>query len=145
MGANDAELEERILQHLAAAAAMGHARHVSRREGQRNRPSSQGRPQFLVFSTHPNAPPTAPASSSPAQIGDGDPVPAITVELPSPPATVEESSQLVTSLPSLQVEPQSASASRTVVASNQHGSSSDNRYINHHPISFLVRHFPSML
>ncbi|KAH8499567.1 hypothetical protein H0E87_018158 [Populus deltoides] len=42
VGANDAELEERMIQHLAAAAAMGR-RHFARREGQRNRSSAQGR------------------------------------------------------------------------------------------------------
>ncbi|KAL2945538.1 E3 ubiquitin-protein ligase RHF2A [Bienertia sinuspersici] len=55
VGVNDAELEERIIQHLAAAAAMGRARHISRREGHRGRSSTQGRPQFLVFSSHSNA------------------------------------------------------------------------------------------
>nr|KJB09073.1 hypothetical protein B456_001G126700 [Gossypium raimondii] len=32
MGTNDSELDERIIQHLAAAAAMGRARHIARRE-----------------------------------------------------------------------------------------------------------------
>lgn len=40
VGANSAELEERIIQHLAAAAAMGRAHHISRREGQRIRSST---------------------------------------------------------------------------------------------------------
>ncbi|KAI8012626.1 E3 ubiquitin-protein ligase RHF2A [Camellia lanceoleosa] len=36
VGANDAELEERIIQHLAAAAAMGRAHHhIARRDGPR--------------------------------------------------------------------------------------------------------------
>ncbi|KAL7116128.1 hypothetical protein ACP275_04G224000 [Erythranthe tilingii] len=55
---SESELEERIIQHLAAAAAMGRARHLARRESQRNRSSSQSqsqsRPQFLVFSSHAN-------------------------------------------------------------------------------------------
>lgn len=55
VGVNDAELEERIIQHLAAAAAMGRARNFSRREGHRIRSSTQGRPQFLVFSAQPSA------------------------------------------------------------------------------------------
>ncbi|XP_057534031.1 E3 ubiquitin-protein ligase RHF2A-like [Amaranthus tricolor] len=55
VGVNDAELEERIIQHLAAAAAMGRSRHFSRREGHRGRSSAQARPNFLVFSAHPNA------------------------------------------------------------------------------------------
>ncbi|KAL6654064.1 hypothetical protein ACP70R_007529 [Stipagrostis hirtigluma subsp. patula] len=68
---NDAELEERILQHLAAAAAMGRAHHLGRREGHRGRSGSHGRPQFLVFSAHPNAPSAGAISSSSAH-GEGD-------------------------------------------------------------------------
>eukprot|EP00253_Pinus_taeda_P013128 PITA_13128 len=56
---DDSDFEERIMQHLAAA-AMGRAHHFSRRENLRHRSSSQGHPQFLVFSTHPNAPPISP-------------------------------------------------------------------------------------
>lgn len=121
VGANDAELEERIIQHLAAAAAMGRARHIARREGQRNRSSAQGRPQFLVFSTHPNSP---PATSAPVHRGEG-PAPAIAVAaLSSPHTTVgEESSQLTSSVNSPQADQVSASASgSTVLAANQHGS-----------------------
>ena len=120
VGANDAELEERIIQHLAAAAAMGRARHIARREGQRNRSSAQGRPQFLVFSTHPNSP---PATSAPVHRGEG-PAPAIAVAaLSSPHTTVgEESSQLTSSVNSPQADQVSASASgSTVLAANQHG------------------------
>uniref|UniRef100_N1QWD3 RING-type E3 ubiquitin transferase n=1 Tax=Aegilops tauschii TaxID=37682 RepID=N1QWD3_AEGTA len=61
---NDAELEERILQHLAAAAAMGRSHQHGRREGQRNRSGSHGSPQFLVFSAHPNTPAGSVSSSS---------------------------------------------------------------------------------
>lgn len=100
VGANDTDLEERIIHHLAAAAAMGRARHIPRREGQRNRLSAQGRPHFLVFCTHPNSSPMAPASSTPTQPGDGEPPPAIAVTSLSPtPVTTEESSQM-TSVPS---------------------------------------------
>ncbi|ONK81883.1 uncharacterized protein A4U43_C01F33840 [Asparagus officinalis] len=69
VGVNDAELEERIIQHLAAAAAMGRAHHGGRREGQR-RSTAQGRPQFLVFSTHPNAPSVGSVSLSSAPRGE---------------------------------------------------------------------------
>lgn len=68
---NDAELEERILQHLAAAAAMGRAHHLGRREGHRGRSGSHGRPQFLVFSANPNMPSAGSISSSSAQ-GEGE-------------------------------------------------------------------------
>ncbi|CAL5394454.1 unnamed protein product [Camellia sinensis] len=48
VGANDAELEERIIQHLAAAAAMGRAHHhIARRDGPRSQSSVHGRPQFV--------------------------------------------------------------------------------------------------
>ncbi|KAL4591880.1 hypothetical protein LXL04_004854 [Taraxacum kok-saghyz] len=64
VGVNDSELEERIIQHLAAAAAMGRARHLGRREGSRTRSTPHGRPQFLVFSTSPNAGPVATVAGS---------------------------------------------------------------------------------
>ncbi|CAO2146949.1 unnamed protein product [Urochloa humidicola] len=74
---NDAELEEHILQHLAAAAAMGRAHHLGRREGHRGRSGSHGRPQFLVFSAHPNSPSAGTISSSSAHVeGDNDSNPA---------------------------------------------------------------------
>ncbi|XP_059300288.1 E3 ubiquitin-protein ligase RHF2A-like isoform X2 [Lycium ferocissimum] len=76
--ATDSELEERIIQHLAAAAAMGRTRHLARREGPRGRSSAQGRPHFLVFSTHPNAPSPAGASSS-TRRSRGEPTPEVLV------------------------------------------------------------------
>ncbi|KAL9274704.1 E3 ubiquitin-protein ligase RHF2A-like protein [Drosera capensis] len=83
VGVNDAELEERIIQHLAAAAAMGRARHLSRRDGHR-RSSAQGRPHFLVFSSHPNAHTGSPSSIS-LEGGDGesDPVSTSVTNIPS--------------------------------------------------------------
>ena len=84
VGVNGADLEEHIIQHLAAAAAMGRAPHIARREGQRNRSSAQGRPHFLVFSNHPNSHPVAPASSSSTQSGDSEPTPAIAITSLSP-------------------------------------------------------------
>lgn len=62
--ATDAELEERIIQHLAAAAAMGRARHIARREGHRSRTSAHSRPRYMGFSAQPSVPsPTRPTSS----------------------------------------------------------------------------------
>ncbi|XP_042466017.1 E3 ubiquitin-protein ligase RHF2A-like [Zingiber officinale] len=55
-GGSEAEFEERLMQHLAAAAAMGRVHHISRREGHRGRSGSHHHPQFLIFSAHPNAP-----------------------------------------------------------------------------------------
>ncbi|KAJ6821824.1 E3 ubiquitin-protein ligase RHF2A-like [Iris pallida] len=80
MGANDAELEERIIQHLTAAAAMGRAHHLTRREGQRGRSSAQGRHQFLVFSAHPNASSTGSAPVSSVQVGEDEPAPPVAAD-----------------------------------------------------------------
>ncbi|XWS73797.1 hypothetical protein CRYUN_Cryun02cG0160000 [Craigia yunnanensis] len=130
VGANDAELEERIIQHLAAAAAMGRARHIARREGQRNRSSAQGHPQFLLFSPHPNSHPTGPVSSlSPTQ-REGEPAPAVTVGTPSSPARTEgeESSASITLVHSAQDDQQSASASgSSVLLVNDQGNSLNNK------------------
>ncbi|KAK8345194.1 hypothetical protein V6Z12_A07G131400 [Gossypium hirsutum] len=126
MGTNDAELDERIIQHLAAAAAMGRARHIARREGMRNRSSIQGRPQFLVFSTHPNAPSTGPISSLVATQGEVQPAPTITVGTPSSPSRTvgEESLVSITPETSAQADQQSASASRSnVIFVNGQGNS----------------------
>lgn len=128
VGANDAELEERIIQHLAAAAAMGRARHIARREGQRSRSSAQGRPQFLVFSTQGNPAPAAPDPSSP-QHGEGEQASSITIASPSSPPTAvgEESPQPITPLPSTQTSRVSPTAGSSVLASNQHRMSLNNR------------------
>ncbi|XP_031123408.1 E3 ubiquitin-protein ligase RHF2A-like [Ipomoea triloba] len=98
VSATDSELEERIIQHLAAAAAMGRARNLARREGQRGRTSSQGHPHFLVFSTNPN---TAPASSPSAQRVGGEPASVfIGGHQTSPGITVGEGSAQLTASPS---------------------------------------------
>ncbi|XAR59617.1 Ubiquitin--protein ligase [Bertholletia excelsa] len=124
VSATDAELEERIIQHLAAAAAMGRARHIARREGQRGRSSAQGRPQFLVFSTHPNARSVAPVSS-PNRRGEGEPASAVPeAGLTSPLLTGgEDTTYLVP-----QADQVSASASgSSVLAASHHGTSSSNQ------------------
>uniref|UniRef100_A0A5B6Z5S2 RING-type E3 ubiquitin transferase n=1 Tax=Davidia involucrata TaxID=16924 RepID=A0A5B6Z5S2_DAVIN len=101
VGANDAELEERIIQHLAAAAAMGRSHHIARRDGPRSRSSAHGRPQFLVFSTHPNA--------TPAASGD-------------------EPSQHMSHFPAVQTDQISASSSGSIIIpTNQQGLSVNNR------------------
>ncbi|XP_020255957.1 E3 ubiquitin-protein ligase RHF2A-like isoform X4 [Asparagus officinalis] len=54
--AGNSELEERVIQHLAAVAAMGNrSHHIARREGHWERPSSHGHPQFMVFSSNLSA------------------------------------------------------------------------------------------
>ncbi|KAF8710009.1 hypothetical protein HU200_029734 [Digitaria exilis] len=50
-GADDAELEERIIQHLAAAAAMRRSHRHHRRDGHHSRSGSNSHPQLLVLST----------------------------------------------------------------------------------------------
>ncbi|KAH9627427.1 hypothetical protein KSS87_012077 [Heliosperma pusillum] len=84
-GAHEAELEERIIQHLAAAAAMGRARHFARREGHRGRSSAQGRPQFVVFSAHPGS--QAESVSHPDE-GQSENTPASSVASPSSPLRI---------------------------------------------------------
>lgn len=76
----DSELEERIIQHLAAAAAMGRTRHMARREGQRSRSGAQRPSQVMVFSTHPS---TDSISSAPNGENELSPAVGLTTELES--------------------------------------------------------------
>ncbi|GAB4859888.1 E3 ubiquitin-protein ligase rhf2a [Ancistrocladus abbreviatus] len=118
VGVNDAELEERIIQHLAAAAAMGRARQIARREGHRTRSSTQGRPHFLVFSAHPSAH-TGPASSASLE-EEGESTPAISVAGSSSPLIVGGEEFSNASVPNL------ISASGTSIpATSQPGSPSN--------------------
>lgn len=129
VGGTDSELEERIIQHLAAAAAMGRTRHVARREGQRNRSSAQGRPHYLVFSTHANGPPVASVSSSPTQSIESESVSsAAAAAQPTSLITRGEDSTQIVPPPSSQADQIYASASRSSgPASNHHGTSSHNQ------------------
>ncbi|CAM8889248.1 unnamed protein product [Rhodiola kirilowii] len=74
VGVTDAELEERIIQHLAAAAAMRRGRRIVRREGQRSRPSAHDHPQF-VLSSSPNASAASHATRSPSSGGESEHTP----------------------------------------------------------------------
>ncbi|KAF9680777.1 hypothetical protein SADUNF_Sadunf06G0156800 [Salix dunnii] len=128
VGVSDSELEERIFQHLAAA-AIGRTHHLGRREGQRNRSSPHGRPSFLVFSTHPGAQPSGHDSSSLSQLGGENEPAAGSVASPSTPRTSveDEPSQQALQLPSI-LSDQSSSASRsTVMPANCQGLSFNNR------------------
>lgn len=113
-GMSESELEERIIQHLAAAAAMGRGHHFGQREGSRNRSSSHGRPHFLVFSTHPDPSPTAAAISASVAPAESDSGQAIAD--PSVPITAvhSETTQFLPHLPSDQSNQLSASSSRHV-------------------------------
>ncbi|XP_075491702.1 E3 ubiquitin-protein ligase RHF2A-like isoform X2 [Primulina tabacum] len=100
VSASESELEERIIQHLAAVAAMGRARQLARREGQRSRASAQGRPHFLVFSS-PDASPASSATSSVDQRDVNDPAPTFMIAGPNSPfMTVGEDSAPVIARPS---------------------------------------------
>ncbi|CAI9097548.1 OLC1v1034005C1 [Oldenlandia corymbosa var. corymbosa] len=115
VGANDSELEERIIQHLAAAAAMGRARHFVHREGSRGRSSTNGRPHFLVFSSHANDSIADPASASIASPEEPD-LDSTALATPSFSGSVNSSGssgrENLSSLPNDQL---SASSSRSVL------------------------------
>ncbi|KAF3662304.1 E3 ubiquitin-protein ligase RHF2A [Capsicum chacoense] len=139
VSATDSDLEERIIQHLAAAAAMGRARNLARREGQRGRSSAHGRPHFLVFSTNPNAPPpppataaaTAAATSSSTQRSGEELIPEVSVSGQDFPiiAVGEGSGQLPSQPSPYQADEFSASESGSSSAVNQPGTLSNNRRI----------------
>lgn len=136
VSATESELEERIIQHLAAAAAMGRARHLARREGQRSRSSAHGRPHFLVFSTNPNTPPAPVPASSPALEGGVEPEPTVMIAgSASPLLTVGGDSTQLVSSPSSQADQVSASVSGSgsSAMANQH-TTFNNRY----PISPVI-------
>ncbi|XP_009801357.1 E3 ubiquitin-protein ligase RHF2A-like [Nicotiana sylvestris] len=108
---DDPELEERILQHLAAAVSMGRAHHAGRREGSRNRSSTNDHPQFF----HPNSSPTT--SVSPSHTGISSDLAAATIADSSLPITPgnSESAQHTPHLSSVQSNQLSASSSRSVL------------------------------
>ncbi|KAL0912077.1 hypothetical protein M5K25_018024 [Dendrobium thyrsiflorum] len=116
VGATDSDLEERIIQHLAAAAAMRRAHHGARR-GLRSGSPSQGRSQFLVFSTHPNAASLAALSASSANGGENESVSTISATAgQSVIATTEDRVQQQSS-PMLRVESGVQAESRNNAAS----------------------------
>ena len=119
------DLEERIIQHLAAAAAMGRAHHVRRRESQRGRSSAHGRPHYLVFSTHPSEHPPGHVSAS-----EGEPQPAaVAVATPSTPLqSGEDEPSPQISQPFVQTNQNSSSASGSnLTPINPQGTSFMNR------------------
>lgn len=85
---SDAEIEERFFQHLAAAASIGRAHYISRREG-RFRPGSHDHPQYLVFSPNSNTSGVSdPATAS--RGADNEPVHSIIASEPLVSATTPE-------------------------------------------------------
>ncbi|KAL5739849.1 hypothetical protein ACOSP7_028743 [Xanthoceras sorbifolium] len=132
VGVNDAELEERIIQHLTAAAAMGRAHHFGRREGHRSRSSAHGRPHFLVFSSQSGAPTSGPVSSS-LSGAETEPA-AIAVASPSNPLSSggHESSQHVLQFPPVQADHNSSTSRSTVIPTNRRGFSLNDRSTSSH-------------
>ncbi|KAL1541446.1 RING-type E3 ubiquitin transferase [Salvia divinorum] len=109
-GINDAELQERIIQHLAAAAAMGRTHRVARREVSRGRSSAHARPQLVVFSGAP------PGSSTASGGEETEPIAAAETNPSVPVASAVGSNQ------------NSASSSRPLVGpTSGRGSSNYNR------------------
>ena len=127
-GINDAELQERIIQHLAAAAAIGRTHRVSRRDGSRSRSSAHARPQFVVYSGHP------PGSSA-GSGGEG------TEPIAAPETNPSVS---VASINNIGSNQNSAVLSRPlVVPTSSPGSSNDNRYYYYYKwfLSIIWRSF----
>lgn len=128
IGANHSELEERILQHLAAAAAMGRTHRIGRREGNESRSSAHGGPHFLVFSTHPNEP--SSGSGSLHQIGRGlEPTPVGSASASNARTSGnDEQFEQVAQPSSVQNDHVASTApGLTIRPSNQHGTSTSNR------------------
>lgn len=125
VGASDTDLEERILQHLTAAAAMGRAHHFGRRESHRNRSAAHGRPHFFVFSAHPGGAPPGPVTQ-----GGGNEPATLAGASPSVPlsSSGNDSSQHMLQFHPIQTNQNSSSASGSAVAqATRRGFSFNNR------------------
>ncbi|KAL2481756.1 E3 ubiquitin-protein ligase RHF2A [Abeliophyllum distichum] len=143
---NDSVLQDRIIQQLTAAAAMGRTHHIARRESSRSRSSGQDPQQFVVFSTHHNSSSASPVSAS-ITPGGGEHVPA--------PATLTNPSLQLTSIgdeqpqhmpSSVQSNRLSASSSRSFIMPTGQGTSNDNRsYASQFSLSNQDRAGPSDL
>lgn len=137
INSDDPELEERIMQHLAAAAAMGRARRFTRRETSHDRSSAQGHPQILLFSSRPNVPPLpATTSVSNDTAADGGHPPTLTVPSPITPLAVVEEEQMQRSSLPMQVDSDShsiGSASMTVQDVDGRSSSFPHRNVGGQP------------
>lgn len=120
VGATDADLEERIIQHLAAAAAMGRVRHhLGQRDGRRGWPSGHNHPHFLVLSTH----------SGPVELSGDDPEEPVDAASPTMPVISSSRDE-----PSRQISVRSnhisSTSGATVLASmDREGIAFTNRYM----------------
>lgn len=126
INSDDPELEERIMQHLAAAAAMGRARRFTRRETPHDRSSAQGHPQILLFSSRPNVSPLPATTSVPNDTAaEGGHPPTLTVPSPITPLAVVEEEQMQRSSLPMQVDSDSHSiGSASMTAQDVDGRSS---------------------
>uniref|UniRef100_A0A0A9GHY2 E3 ubiquitin-protein ligase RHF2A n=1 Tax=Arundo donax TaxID=35708 RepID=A0A0A9GHY2_ARUDO len=98
VGADDAELEEHIMQHLAAAAAAIRRSHRhARREGRRSTSAAHGHPQILAFSTTEAVSGVSMPLNS-QQEGDNEHSPAIVSAVPFAPVTATEERDANTSV-----------------------------------------------
>ncbi|XP_048322136.2 E3 ubiquitin-protein ligase RHF2A isoform X1 [Ziziphus jujuba] len=129
LGANNAELEETIMHHLASAAAMGRPHNIGRREGQRIRISARGRPHLYVYSAHPSALPSGSVSASGA---DTEPA-AIAVASPSTPlrSSGDEPSEQTSQYHFVQTDRNSSLASGSNWRPNRRAISCINRSASH--------------
>lgn len=119
LGVDDVELEERIIQHLAAAAAMGRSHHLARRDGLRGRMSGHNRPQYLVFSAHSNEAPLSSINNAPTlSEGASEQAPGIAAasQLSSVPISREDFIQPVPQAPFTSQLPSSAPGPSIFVA-----------------------------
>ena len=118
LAVSDADFEDRIIQHIAAAAAMRRARHLGQREGHRTRSSAHGHPPVLLFSTQPSAHPSSPDSAA----EEGNEPAAIPVGSPSTPLTSDGDEPSPSQrIPHFQAQSSSLAPGSTVSATNRQG------------------------
>ncbi|GJN24568.1 hypothetical protein PR202_gb12317 [Eleusine coracana subsp. coracana] len=99
VGADDAEVEEHILQHLAAASAIRRSHRHLRREGRRSRSVAHGHPQMLVLSaTDETTSGYSVSSNYVRQQGDNEHPAAIISDLPIAPMAATEETTADTSV-----------------------------------------------
>jgi len=96
--ADDAEIEERIIQHLAAAAAIRRSHRHARREGRRSRSAAHGHPQTLFFSTAETTSGGSMSSSS-RQVGVREHAPVVISARPFPTVDSTQETAADTSAP----------------------------------------------
>ncbi|KAI4386158.1 hypothetical protein MLD38_004117 [Melastoma candidum] len=128
-GVTDAELEERIIQHLAAAAAMGRARHIARREGHRNRSAAHGRSHVLVF-THPNALSSGSTVSPSDRTSEEDQTREVTIVSPSSPLITSGEENPPVIAPAVAPPVEHSSSSPLSFQANRQSSPQNNRSPN---------------